>query len=154
MIEICVIEVRQDGTIWKLRNLNATPLRNPKRAETRSKRGYLMLRVNMNSEAFLMAAHRVVWTVLRSEIPVGMDINHKDGCRTNNHPDNLEVVTRSENIRHAFRVLGRKVPSAMPIAVLPRIAPRARELRQQGMSYAAIGRALGVSQTTAFRAVN
>jgi hypothetical protein len=35
-------------------------------------------------------------------------INHKDGCESNNTVDNLEWVTTSENHLHAFRALGRK----------------------------------------------
>ena len=33
----------------------------------------------------------------------GLTINHKDGNPMNNRADNLEWVTRQENIRHAFR---------------------------------------------------
>jgi predicted XRE-type DNA-binding protein len=37
-----------------------------------------------------------------------IQVNHIDGCRTNNNYLNLEWVTPGENIAHSFRVLGRK----------------------------------------------
>lgn len=40
----------------------------------------------------------------------GMDVNHKDSRRNNNHIGNLEYLTRSENIKHGYRS-GFKKPS-------------------------------------------
>jgi hypothetical protein len=36
------------------------------------------------------------------------EINHKDGNKSNNSIDNLEWVTRSENVKHSFEVLKKK----------------------------------------------
>ncbi len=38
-----------------------------------------------------------------------IQVNHKDGDRTNNRADNLEWVTRSENMQHCFHVTKRKI---------------------------------------------
>lgn len=39
-----------------------------------------------------------------------LEVNHKDGNKENNNIKNLEMVTRSENLKHSYRVLGRKKP--------------------------------------------
>lgn len=148
-----VLEVRPDGTVWKLKHIKGPAFKGPHRCESRSKHGYLMVRLCLDARVFLVAAHRLVWTALRGPIPEGLDINHLNGVRHDNRPENLEPATRSENHRHAYRVLGRPLSKTCRPPVLEAIAERAQSLRDQGLSYSEIGRTLGVSQTTAFNAV-
>lgn len=49
-------------------------------------------------------AHRLIWEATNGPIPEGMEINHINGIKNDNRLANLEVVTRSENARHAYRV--------------------------------------------------
>lgn len=46
--------------------------------------------------------HRLVYASFIGEIPVGMQINHLDGDKSNNHISNLELCTPSENTQHAY----------------------------------------------------
>ena len=43
------------------------------------------------------AAHRLVWMWVTGEDPGDQDIDHIDGCRTNNAWHNLRLATRSQN---------------------------------------------------------
>jgi hypothetical protein len=45
-------------------------------------------------------AHRVVWMLHRGYIGEGLQIDHIDGDRSNNHIDNLRVCTNAENSRN------------------------------------------------------
>lgn len=46
--------------------------------------------------------HRLVFEYFKHDIPYKMVINHIDGNKNNNHIDNLECVTQSQNIKHAY----------------------------------------------------
>lgn len=46
--------------------------------------------------------HRLVGETYLPNLDNKPEINHKDGCKTNNHLDNLEWVTSKENKRHAW----------------------------------------------------
>ena len=47
--------------------------------------------------------HRLVVAAFLGPIPAGMEVNHKDLNKHNPRLDNLEVVTRSANLKHAYR---------------------------------------------------
>lgn len=56
--------------------------------------------------------HRAMWETFVGEIGKGLQINHIDGNKANSALSNLEVVTPSENSRHAVRTGLVKVGSA------------------------------------------
>jgi len=50
--------------------------------------------------------HRLVCEAFNGFPPDGFVVNHRDGNKLNNRPENLEWVTRGENNLHRCRVLG------------------------------------------------
>ena len=53
----------------------------------RHRQGYLTISVQ-GKQKFI---HRLVWEEFNGVIPKGLQINHKDGNKSNNHIDNLEL---------------------------------------------------------------
>ena len=65
--------------------------------------GYKRVRLYKNGKSQAIKVHKIVITAFIGRRPDGKEVNHKDGDKTNNWLDNLEYVTPSENIRHAYR---------------------------------------------------
>jgi hypothetical protein len=63
---------------------------------TLSSSGYLTVRNN--------TVHRIVVETFIGEIPKNYEVNHIDGCKTNNNLENLEIVTSSQNQIHAYKI--------------------------------------------------
>lgn len=64
--------------------------------------------------------HTFVALAFLGERPEGLEINHKDGNKENNKPDNLEYITKAENIKHAYdkKLMKPKVGSSNGMAKL------------------------------------
>lgn len=106
-----------------------------------------------------MSVHRLVaLAFLPQDHPDRDQVNHKDGCRTNNRLDNLEWVSRSENLLHAARVLGTmgKVKGmASPSSKLTDVDVRdMRLLHAQGYSANKLSHLFRVACTTVLGVVN
>ena len=65
--------------------------------------GYMQLRVRMDGRLKTVVIHRLVAKAFVPNPENKPEVNHKDGNKKNNNADNLEWVSRSENIRHAVK---------------------------------------------------
>lgn len=49
-------------------------------------------------------AHRFIWEAVHGPIPDALVINHRNGIKTDNRLENLELATQQENVQHAWRM--------------------------------------------------
>ena len=76
-------------------------------AQLKNSGGYMTIRLRKNyGDAHKPAAsvHRLVAEAFLGGKHPDLQVNHKDGNKTNNHVDNLEWCTRKENAQHAMRL--------------------------------------------------
>ena len=55
-----------------------------------------------NGQGNKTSVHKAVIAAFVGPVPNGLQINHIDGIKTNNHASNLEYVTLRENIQHGW----------------------------------------------------
>ncbi len=95
-------EIDADGSIWRVGRMRLGSVRPcvRRRAENKAPQ-YLQVRVVLDGKRIHALAHRVVWAYFNGPIPDGAVINHKNGNKRDNRPENLEPVSPSENVSHA-----------------------------------------------------
>lgn len=89
----------------------AGPIRIRRKADGKDKKfhldkyGYLVvnLGVGKRENRTKERVHRLVAMTYVPQIAGKPFVNHKDGNKLNNEPDNLEWVTCKENVQHAYR---------------------------------------------------
>lgn len=75
----------------------------------RHKSGYLQATAGPSrSDRNHILLHRLIWIVANGEIPDKIEVNHKNGIKSDNRLSNLELTNKSENALHSYRILGNK----------------------------------------------
>lgn len=118
--------------------------------------GYLRVSLSAGGRCKKFLVHCLVARAYSGQPPTHFhEVNHVDGVKTNNTPENLEWVTRSENIRHADRTGLRRCPRGdlnSCTKMTTGKSLRAVELLRDGVSVADVAQVFGVSRTTLLNA--
>lgn len=65
-------------------------------------KGYLISRLYVDGKPKTVAQHVAVAEAFYGPCPEGYEVGHKDDNRANNHPSNLEYVTKSQNNKQSY----------------------------------------------------
>ena len=79
----------------------------------KTKNGYLYFSLYHKGVTYTRKPHRMVATHFIENLQCKPEVNHKDGNKENNHVDNLEWVTSSENKKHALTLGLKTNPSGV-----------------------------------------
>ncbi len=160
------MELYEVSTLGRIRSVDAVTYGAGGKKYTRKGRllkthpntcGYQLAEMHFGDSRKTIALHRLVAsTFLPPDASTRLEVNHIDGDKLNNCPQNLEWVTRSENMRHAYRLglkrqttHSRNAGEAHGNSKL--IANQVRELRalhKAGISRCRLARAYGLSHNT------
>lgn len=122
-------------------------------AQCPDKNGYLLVRLSLDGSQAAGHMRRVSRVIAETFIgPIGDDlqVNHLDGVRTDNRPENLEICTARENVRHSIDVLGSRIGEKNHASKLTEVDVLALRLRAaEGHTFAALGRVFRISAVAA-----
>lgn len=148
-----IYEVSDDGQVMRVATHGRKPraIRRPVHPHKKPN-GYYAVDIQRDQDRYRSYVHRLVWEAFKGEIPSGLEINHRDGKRENNHLDNLELVTRSENMLHSFEELSPSLNRIKGTAhhkakLTPDDVKDIFRLHAGGTSQRELGRMFGVSKT-------
>jgi transposase len=99
----------QASSLGHIRRLKPYPANGPRRtlpfllSPILDGTGYYIVRPSINGHQAKRYVHDLVASAFIGSKPAGNQVNHKNGNKLDNRPENLEYVTHTENVEHAWR---------------------------------------------------
>jgi hypothetical protein len=140
-------DIRSDGTIWARKPKSGPMARGkiyPLRQVDHNREGYRLVRYKDK----YLKCHRIVYCKFVGELEYDLDINHKDGNKSNNNISNLELVTHKVNVQHS-RDTG--LNPRLPIKLTESKVLEIRQLGKLGFSSRVVAEKYGLVHTTVQR---
>ena len=136
------------GNVWSTKMS-----KEPRKLKMRlARNGYGIYWFRKEGKTIAVVAHRVVASAFWGEIPKGIEVNHKDLNKANNSLENLELITRSENYKHAVSNGAMKYGEKHPMAKLSNTdVIEIRRLLSLNIKQADIAKQFNVSQSTIYQ---
>jgi len=83
--------------------------------QTPDKVGYLRVKIWVRDIRMTVSVHRLVAFAFLGSATSDLEVNHDDGDKAYNYIGNLELMTRSEQMRHAYENGFSDVPKRIPV---------------------------------------
>ena len=134
--------LEKDGSVYSSRKFS----KKTKLKQHKDNVGYF--RVTIGNPRVTHKVHRLVAQTFISNPENKPHVNHIDGNKTNNHVDNLEWCTASENIQHAYDTGLKKPYTGLKDKGNNKFYKEWDKLIKNGESMRSIGKRYGVSHRT------
>jgi hypothetical protein len=152
-----IYEISDQGNIRRIYPFKSDGRKQSKGPTIYMDKKYPRVRLYKNGASRDCVVHRLVMAAFVGPLPIGHEVNHKNGVKTDNRLENLEYVTHSENQQHAYRVLliPTRKGSKSPMAKVQEDDVLAmRALRRRGWQIRQIAREFGLSEPTVSQICN
>lgn len=119
----------------------------------KNKRGYMIISLMPEKKVITRRVHRLIAQTFINNPKNLPQVNHKNGIKHDNRIENLEWVTSSENIKHAYDnglKISRKGETVNTSRLTINDVLKIRDLLKEGLSMARIGKTYGVCPSAIF----